>query len=149
MTKQQRIDLALKYINDKFEIYSKELEYQTSLLETMKSFPIYVSLKKKYPYIPSSYEEFLKVRIPEENENEDTPLYEWNLLHQWDINHSFWEKDILSLRIKVDALSRAPMYLKTMMEENDPLLDCPSFYSDFLGALRIGLSSEQLQEFLD
>lgn len=149
MTKQQRIELATNHIRENLDSHREALAHEASLAATLQSFPIYQSLKKKYPNVPSSYEEFLAMRIPNEDEEEDAALYEWNYLHQWDINHAYWQAEIRSLQIKVDTLTKALNNLQTMIAANDPLLDCPSFYSDFLGSLRIDLTSEELQEFLD
>lgn len=144
MTKQQRIALINKHITQARDRFAEELSFRRSLKRTLESFPPYVKITKEFKEMPKDYEEFLKLR----KKSDYDPLLEWNYLFQWTLNTSLLDSRILTLESTVSMLSETLEYLKNMGEDN-PLFDLPAFYSDLLGALQIGLTSEQLQEFLD
>ena len=144
MTKQQRFALASEYIAQARNRYENTLNVRRDLKRTLESFPPYVNLTKEFEAMPKDYDEFLKLR----EKSDGDPLLEWNYLTQWKTNISFLDTRIATMESTVSMLNEALEHLKNM-GENNPLLDLPGFYSDFLGALQIGLTSSQLQEFLD
>ena len=145
MTKQERIAQLKKYIQDARDQYVNLYNHRKSLLKTLESFPPYVYLREKYPEMPQSYEEYLKVRM---EDGDSDSLGEWNHLFQWMMNTAILEERYICLEPTISVLTQSLQYVEEMGEDN-PLFDLPEFYSDFLGALQIGLTSEQLQEFLD
>ena len=141
MDKNERIAKAKDELNKALAQYDGTLSYMRKYREAMGSFEPYRSMKERFPVTPEDYESFRA----EWGEGEIQPLLGWNLLKGWAKNIEFLDRRIDTLQASRDVIADAFAYLEGM-DPNDPLLDLPGFYMDFLEAMQIGLSSVSLSD---